>query len=179
VTEGGPTTGGGLAIIYKNGISVRTHPINDLLHPSLFELQLVKVTSCAKSVTLVNIYRPPSRALCSAFFDELSDAIGAVVAGSSDPLLLCGDLNCPGTVSSAVDARLTDVFTTFRLTQLVHSATRDTNLLDMVVTDSTVAVTNVQVSDAGLASDHRLVTAKLGLHPPAHSAIPVNFRRIA
>jgi len=31
---------------------------------------------------------------------------------------------------------------------------------------------NVEVSDAGFASDHRLVTAKLGLRPPAQPAIP-------
>ena len=73
-----------MAIIYNNDISVRTHPLSDSIHPSLFEFQLVKVTFAAKSVTPINIYQPTSHALSSAFFDELSDTTGAVVAGTID-----------------------------------------------------------------------------------------------
>jgi len=176
---GGPATGGGLAIIYSNSVSVRAHPLSESVTPSLCELQLVKVTSGAKSITLINIYRPPSHTLCSTFFDELSDIIGTVIAGTTDPVLLCGDLNCPGAVSSEVDARLADVFATFGLIQHVQSPTRDANLLDVIAADHTLAVADVEVSDAGLASDHRLVTAKLALQPSTQPAVPVKFRRIA
>ena len=52
-------------------------------------------------------------------------------------------------------------------TQHVHSPTRDANLLNVVAADSTLTLFNAEVSDAGLASGHRLVTAKIGLRPPA------------
>jgi len=101
------------------------------------------------------------------------------LAGTTDPILLCGDLNGPGVISSEVDAQLVDVFTTFRLAQHVYAPTRDANLLDLVAADSTLAVSDVLIIDAGLASDHRLVIVKLGLRPPAQPAVPVKFRRIA
>ena len=55
----------------------------------------------------------------STFFDELSDIIGTVIDATTVPVLLCGDLNCPGAVSSEVDAQLVDVFTMFGLIQPV------------------------------------------------------------
>ena len=64
----------------------------------------------------------------------------------------CGDLSCPGVISSEVDAQA-DVFTTFGLAQHVHAPTREANLLDVVAADSTLAVSDVLISDAGLASD--------------------------
>ena len=56
---------------------------------------------------------------------------------------------------------------------------RGANMLDVVVADSIFTLLNVEFSDAGLASDHHLVTAKLWLRPPAQPTIPVKFRRIA
>ena len=158
---------------------MRVHPLSASISPSLCELQLVKVTSGATSITLINIYRPPSHILCSTFFDELSDIIGTVIAATTDPVLLCGDINCPGAVNSEVDARLADVFTTFGLIRHVQSPTCDANLLDVVAADHTLTVADVEVSDAGLASDHRLVIAKLVLHPSTQPAVTVKFRRIA
>jgi len=61
----------------------------------------------------------------------------------------------------------------------ICSPTRGDNLLDVVAADASLVVSDVDVIDAGLASDHRLVTVKLGLHPPARSAVPVRYRRIA
>jgi len=96
ITEGGPTRGGGLAIISRNSIPVRIHPLAKNFNPTSFELQLVLVGTGSSSFVLMNVYRPPSQSK-SVFIDELLDVISTVTATSGkDKLLLCGDVNLPG-----------------------------------------------------------------------------------
>ena len=53
--------GGGLAVIYRDDLTVRQHPLLDKL-PAVtsFELQLVRLGSTARFLAVVNVYRPPS-----------------------------------------------------------------------------------------------------------------------
>ena len=60
-----------------------------------------------------------------------------------------------------MDERLSTVFDSFGLSELVCAPTRDNNLLDVLVSSHPSALCEVRVSDAGLVSDHRLVTARL------------------
>ena len=103
-------SGGGLALVYRDSFSVKPHPIGSTLSPSTFELQLLRVTSVRPLLSIVNIYRPPSTSL-SAFYDELSDTLLAISAATTDRLLLCGDLNCPGTDAVSVSPLLADFST--------------------------------------------------------------------
>ena len=136
-----------------------------------FELQLVKVTSITPALTVANIYRPPQTSL-SQFHTELADALSAIVS-ATDRLVVCGDFNCPGDGPTSIDPDVSAVFDSLNLVQHVHAPTRLDNLLDLVVTDQQLVVKQVQVDDAGLVSDHRLVcvmvSARLLFRRPVRS----------
>jgi len=116
------------------------------------------------------------------FLDELSDVVSTLCSGSTDCILLAGDLNCPGSSPDTVDEQLAEVFHSFGLTQHVQQPTRCcptvNNLLDIVAADATLPVSAVSVDDAGHVSDHRLVTCKLCINVPPKSAVPFHYRRI-
>jgi len=107
ITADGPTRGGGLAIISRDSIPVRTHPLASSFNPTSFELQLARVGSGPSTFTLVNLYRPPSQSK-SVFIDEFLDIISTITATSgNDRLIVCGDANLPVLPgSSKIDADL-------------------------------------------------------------------------
>ena len=52
---GGPTRGGGLAIVSSDELKVRSHPMANGLKMTSFELQLVKLSSRSTSFAILNI----------------------------------------------------------------------------------------------------------------------------
>jgi len=100
------------------------------------------------------------------FIDELTSIIASLSVDCSDNIILCGDLNCLGVDSTHVDDRLERALDALDLTQFVNSATRGDNLLDVLASSSSTLVSGVKVDDAGLLSDHRLVTANLTTRCP-------------
>ena len=71
IVLGGPTRGGGLAIIAADGNVVRDHKMQTTMRPALFELQLVNLCAGNQVFTIANIYRPTSNPK-STFLVELS-----------------------------------------------------------------------------------------------------------
>jgi len=55
------------------------------------------------------------------FVNELSDIIASLNAECTDNIVLCGDVNCPGSVSSFVDVGLAEMLDSLGLTQLVDA----------------------------------------------------------
>ena len=166
LVAGGPTRGGGVAAVYRESLVVRRHPLADDFNPVTFELQLLRVGLPPSSHVVVNIYRPQWMSTVSAFVNELADVIAALAAGSSDNIIVCGDLNCPGVDVLHPDDKLTDVFDSFGMSQLVRSPTRDDNVLDVLASGNPTAVFDVKVCDAGHVSDHRLITASVVVRTP-------------
>jgi len=82
-------------------------------------------------------------------------------AKCKDHVIICGDLNCPGTDSSHIGEHLSTVFDSISLSELVCTPTRNDNLLDVLVSSRPSAFCDVRVTDAGVVSDHRLVIARL------------------
>jgi len=164
--------GGGLAVVYRDTLDVRAA---QLPSPSTtyrtFEYQLIRVSSTRPAVTLANVYRPPSTSV-SLFYSELSDFLSSV-GSAFDNFVICEDLNCPGSTSTSVADDLAATFDAFGLTQHVCWPTRNDNVLDMLATDNTITVGDVQVDDAGLISGHRLVVCSLSTSPQ-HNNIAVN-----
>ena len=80
---------------------------------------------------------------------------------------------------------MADLIDSFGLTQHVRQPTRDENLLDVLATEEPTAISDHSIDDAGIISDHRLLTAKLRMRrvtrPTSHSfrniknIIPTNF----
>ena len=163
-----PRRGGGLAIVHRDSIEVRPHPLSDRLKPNSFELQLVRIHSSTTFMTVANIYRPPSTSP-AMFREELSDVISDVLASSPDRMLMCGDFN---------DVDITDILDTFGLNQHVKAPTRSDNLLDLLISDNSVAVSDVRVDDAGCVSDHRLITARIGFGTASRPPIRRTVRNI-
>ena len=166
----GPRRGDGLAFIHRDSMEVRSHPLSSQIKPETFELQLLKVGLSTSSLTVANIYRPPSTSL-SVFLEELSDVISEVITNSSDRLLLCGDFNCN-------DVDVGDVLETFSLKQHVNVPTRSDNLLDLLISDGSYVVSDLRVDDAGCVSDHRLITAKFGFQTASRPPIRTTVRSL-
>ena len=166
----GPRRGGGLAFIHRDSIEVRSHPLSSRINPETFELQLLKVGLSTSSLTVANIYRPPSTSL-TVFLEELSDVISEVITNSSDRLLLCGDFNCN-------DVDVGDVLETFSLKQHVNVPTRSDNLLDLLISDGSYVISDLRVDDAGCVSDHRLITAKIGFQTASRPPIRTTVRSL-
>ena len=174
IERGGPTQGGGLAVVFRDSIDIRALAAP---HVTSFELQLVKIVAPPSSHVIIAIDRPPHSSL-AVFFDELTDVIAAASIDTGDNIIVCGDLNCPGPDPQQVDDRLTAVFESFGMQQLVTEPTRNDNLLDVLASGCDKAFSRVTVDDAGCISDHRLVSAQLSLRRRPPRALPLSFRRI-
>ena len=85
--------------------------------------------------------------------------------------MLCGDVNCPGIDGTCVS--LASLLDSLGLDQLVISSTRDDNLLDILATDTTESLTDVEIDDSGCISD--LVHANLALRVPTTRVITSTF----
>ena len=114
---------------------------------------------------LANIYRQ-LRYPVSEFSDELADFVTFIYTASNDGLVLCGDISCPGVDRSCVDDSLALLLASLGLDQLVTSPTRDENLLDILATDTTELLSEVEINDACCISDYRLVHANLAVSLP-------------
>ena len=91
--------------------------------------------------------------------------------------LLCGDFNCPGT-SSCINNDLDSLFNCLDLTQHVTGATRNSNLLDLLISASSCynMINNVRLHESGLVSDHRLVTCELDAPTPEITVTTSSYR---
>ena len=127
------TRGGGLAVMHRNNVKARVHPLAASIKVESFELQVVKLTSFSSSFIVLNIYRPPSCTI-PLFLKELADTVSTICTFFNDSLLLCGDLNCPGVDSSSVDDGMAAVLDSLGLELLVDKPTRENNLLNLVAT---------------------------------------------
>ena len=83
------TNYGGVAIIAPNG--VRLTKLNTS-SPNSFEHLCACVTSGGSSCVILLVYRPGSKPATPTFFDELLSML-EVLASSSDPLVVTGDIN--------------------------------------------------------------------------------------
>ena len=114
----GPSRGGGVSIVHRESVVVRRHRLADEFRPSTCELQVVRVSSSPSlAYTVFHIYRPPWMSTVPAFADDFADMIATFAAKCNDHIIICGDLNCPGTDSSHVDERLSTVFDSFGLSE--------------------------------------------------------------
>jgi hypothetical protein len=153
---------GGLAIVYRETLTVRSHPLQATIQTTSFHFQAVNITSSNFSFLLINIYRWPDSNL-NTFFTELDTLLSAATTAiSTDRLVICGDFNCPGTNSSSIHDDLSSTVDAFGLQQLVTSSTHSgpygDSLLDLVITGrNSTPVDNVAVCNSHGLSDHCLV----------------------
>lgn len=167
-------TGGGIGLLYRMGLKA------DIIKPSScpksFESLCVKVVSGSRRLNIIIVYRPPPRA-AAQFFEELSVLWDSFTDLPGD-LILCGDLNCPGDVAGTLDTRLLEFLQDGALHQSVMTATRQGNLLDVVISEAgTNTVGLVSVVDVDF-SDHRLVIFSANVPTVKASCESYTYRHI-
>ena len=175
--HGGPTRGGGLAIIHSESVAARSIALPISTPSSSCKAQVDALDPASHQTVLINIYRPPSSSV-PVFLDEHAGLITAFGVQVPGKLVLYGDLNCPGTDGSHVDDDVASLLDTFSLHQHACEPTRGANLLDILALEDVLSVSNLVFDDAGLISDHRLIIASVRLCLPARHATPYMFRDI-
>ena len=154
-------TGGGLAFIYRSSYKVSKLPISEF---TSFESLAVRITLASSSLTILNIYRPPSTSK-TVFLSEFSTLLEDLVSLPSE-ILITGDFNFhldePVPLPDVPFLTLLDCFS---LTQHVSFPTHSSNhTLDLLITRSTAEfLSSVSFTDPGL-SDHLAILSKLTLH---------------
>ena len=97
------------------------------------------------------------------FFNELADLLSQLDDRvSSDRLVVCDDLNCPGLTETSVDEELLTVLEIHELEQFVLGPIQEgrtsRSLLDPVIgARNSTFISNVTVCSRFNISDHRLV----------------------
>ena len=168
-----PSRGGGLAIIHREHLRFR--PIDLKWVPTTFEVQILQF-HLASPLIIANIYQPSSPP-SSLFFEELATLVTKITIESSAKLLVCGDLNCPGTDPEHTDIRLDEVLSGCGLCQLLHEPTRGNNLLDIIATSDTAIISSTgHPVDYNGVSDHKLLTVSLNFPMPESPLIKCSFR---
>jgi len=155
--------GGGVAIIHWNAISARSLDVDQ---PSEFEVLATQLTlRPTVDTTVVCIYRPPG-AVTQSFCQQFADLLDQLVT-AKQRFVICGDFNCPGAGGRQLDASLDDLLQRYNLTQHVTTATRDDNIVDLVITSTseTDLLSDVVVQPTCF-SGHHLVACRL--HVPGH-----------
>jgi len=128
------------AVVYRQTMVIRRHPLADKFRPTTFEMQLVRVGLPPLTHAVIHLYRPQWMSTVPEFIDDLSDVIASLGAECSDNIVLCGDLNCPGVDSEHLDAGLENALDALDLTQFVHAPTRGDSLLDIVASATSALV---------------------------------------
>ena len=116
---------------------------------------------------LANIYRPPASSK-SVFFEEFGLLLTNLGTDAVDRLMICGDINLPGTSPDAIDDGLAELLHSTSFSQFVESPTRHdshhnrSSLLDLIITpSSSKLVTVTSVVSSYEISDHDLTLANL------------------
>jgi len=155
--------GGGLAVVFRDGVCIKPHTLDSTLVPRTFELQLLNVSCSSAAFTLMNIYRPPSSSSIMDFCDELSDIISDILSKCTNRVVVCGDLNAPGIDQYSLHSALQEVLDTYGLVQHIRQPTRGNNLLDIIAGEPECNIFNATVLPSNLVSDHCLIVCNIGI----------------
>jgi len=141
---------GGIALIYRSDFKVVRHQLD--VTPSTFELLCISVATGSKSLLLLGVYRPGSKAVTAEFFDELTSVLEISVEHRT--YVICGDLNIHlDDVGDANAARLIDLLQTFNCVQHVSEPTHLAgHILDVVISRADTDIRRLSVDD--FVSDH-------------------------
>ena len=89
--------GGGLAVIHRSSLKIKSLRARNFLSPVSFELMTTKLTSGNNETIFLNIYRPPSSKI-STFFDEFQNF--EFFFPSPSEVIITGDIHTNSDLSS-------------------------------------------------------------------------------
>ena len=173
--------GGCLLYVHDQLVVTKTEHFEDKYNNMI----MCYVKSC--NTLFAVVYRPPGQDTpgFKSVLDKIQESIDALSKNSTSPdIYISGDLNYPhidwdmGTEqrTEAQGKDLQEFIDRNFLTQVVHTPTRENNVLDIVLTNVPRYVSEVRVTPTVL-SDHHLVQLQLGfnlINPTQSSTRPVD-----
>ncbi|XP_046647795.1 uncharacterized protein LOC124337825 [Daphnia pulicaria] len=172
--RGGPTKGGGIALLYRDSIRL-TQRQNTTF--SSFEYMDVSFSVKSTTIRQVIIYRPPKESK-AVFIEQFSELLEMIIV-SEEKLLITGDfnINMLGGESQDVYSRgLSDLFESFGLVQHVSQVTHIRGgVIDLVLSrKSDNLILSAEVG--GLFSDHFAIECVLRLSRPILPTKKISYR---
>lgn len=153
--------GGGLCALIRKPLSVMELELRDK-YPNA-EICGFDLKAIGRIIRFFNVYRPPGA-------DNMSDIVACIehFTLTSNPCIVVGDFNCRSINWDALTAPLDGVhdillnFTVMQgFVQLVHDATRYNSLLDLVITNEPLIISDLIVAEPFCNSDHNTVAFKV------------------
>ena len=176
--------GGGLAILYREGLRRKLHIHPDCSSFSTFDMCEVRLHYHRRTVTFVFLYRPPpskrNKLTATTFVSEFQDLLDRY--NSTKDLIIIGDVNLHFDCNSETySVMLKKTLKDYALKQLVNVPTHVRgHTLDWLITNACELVVDLNVHDRCL-SDHFLISFNLPLSKPRQlrkSVISRNLRAI-
>ena len=169
--------GGGVGVMYKNGLNIRVTRSTDIIKYSTFEFIACNIKFKAINMKLIVVYRPPpsnkNHLRTNTFMAEWSQFLIEEVTQSKD-ILITGDLNFHLDDTANKDANeFKNTLQALGLTQHVTEATHVCgHTLDVIITSEKYsAVSDITVTDPGLTDHNGRITRD-------HFAISFSIRQL-
>ena len=129
--------GGGVAIVYKSGLTLTKVSIN---HSSSFESISVKFKSDNRNMFCSCIYRTGQ---IGSFLSDFDQFLGNVFT-RFERILICGDFNLHLDVSTTCTHEFTEILSSYGLVQHTNGSThKGGHLLDLVISSNKLVMNNV------------------------------------
>ena len=155
--------GGGLAVIHRSFLKIKSFRARNFPSPVSFELMATKLTSGNKETIFLNIYRPPSSKI-STFFDEFQNLLEFFVPLPSE-LIITGDFNIHTDSDLTTPNKFSCILDNFHLKQHIHFPTHDDgHTLDLLITRTSSDIITHLSHHESYQSDHKSFTFKFFSH---------------
>ena len=178
-----PNRGGGLGILYKEGVKVTK--IKSANFPT-FEMCLWKIYVKHTEFVLVAIYRPPYSAkhkkTVPMFINEFSDVLTDILATcNNDRLIIVGDFNIHTENSNDSDARaFNDALSNFDCVQHVKCQTHEAgHTIDLCITPASSSLHVTSPTTDCYFSDHAIIEFLLSIPKPPITKIKTQSRSLS
>ena len=155
--------GGGLAVVHKSFLGVRSFRARGFPSPVSFGLMAAGLASGNREAVFLDIYRPPSSEI-SAFFDEFQNLLEFFVPLPSE-LIITGDFNIHTDSDLTTPNKFSCILDNFHLKQHIHFPTHDDgHTLDLLITRTSSDIITHLSHHESYQSDHKSFTFKFFSH---------------
>jgi hypothetical protein len=158
--------GGGVMIICKSLLNPK---FVSVFRTNCIEVVVITIGSDKDNIKLAVVYRPPN---CDVIESDLLNQFLTDCFVNCDNFVVLGDFNHPninwnnGICASIISQKLYDTVTNLGACQMVNVPTRGDSILDLVFGSTPYIVSNIDVKDPFVGSDHCCVQACINLLSP-------------
>ncbi len=156
-------TGGGVLIAVKHGIFISCNKVSSLSSANVEVVAIECTLPNHAKWLLVCGYRPPDS-------NDMSDfrSLADKLFPGYDKIIIAGDFNLPNiywadssyTLAGSLSQNFCDILDDYFMSQLCLVPTRESNILDLIITNQPEMVTLTEIcspTDLGMSSDHNII----------------------